>query len=197
MDKTIGVIIVSYGEGDWLPMSLQAYDSVIKQTVMPDEIRVVNIKSQTDLANLRNKEIENLSTEYFCILDADDMLHPDFIKNFHEGFGDIMNPFQVYVGEDFSNRRRLEGNLRNNPYIIVGAPARRDLFLEVGGFDSRFKVSEDYHLWCKMYNKGAYVGKTDGIYIIRNRPDGRNLKNGIEFCHQTNMLIRKEVFGYA
>lgn len=189
--KTIGVVICSYGS-EHIKKSLNAYNSLIKQSVLPDEIKVVSYKSDKKLSEIRNNAISSLSTEYFCVLDADDELHENFIMEFHLGHGDIMNPL---ISMDKINVFRNSGNLEQGPYIIVGAPAKKDIFIKVGGFDERFDVSEDYHLWCKMYKAGATIGETNGIYYINYNPEGRNHKNGIEYCIETNEKIKKEVFG--
>lgn len=171
--KTIGVVIVCYGDRFYLEESQKAFKSVVGQTVLPDEIRVVYSKNGK-LHSLINDAVRNLSTDYFIRLDADDYLSKDYIECFQKATGDILKPYIVMVDEKggaLTERHQLPDKpLNQGNHIVSSAPIRRDLFLEIGGYNEH-PILEDYDLFIRLsLYKNAKIGKMNGTLYYMQRP---------------------------
>jgi len=65
-------------------------------------------------------------------------------------------------------------NFVTNP----GTAFKKGKFLEIGGFDPEFKLSEDYDLWLRMSNAGAKFCYTKEILVnYRRGPESTSTKN--------------------
>lgn len=143
------------------------------------------------LAAARNDGARAALTEWLCFLDADDELEPGYF-DVSGGDWDILVPRVRYVGSEVRDgspprRVRVAGHgtqhagdcapdcLGDGNYIVVGAPLRRALFNEVGGFRD-LPVYEDYDLWVRCWRAGALIAYTDGqVYRAHVNPRGRNV----------------------
>lgn len=171
--KTIGVVIVCYGDRFYLKESQKAFKSITEQTVLPDEIRIVYAKNGK-LHDMINNEVRNLSTDYFMRLDADDTVSKDYIECFQKATGDILKPYIIMVDENgraLTERQQLPDKpLNQGNHIVSTAPIRRDLFLEIGGYNEH-PILEDYDLFIRLsLYKNAKIGKMNGTLYYTQRP---------------------------
>lgn len=177
--STVGVVIATYGEDRiWRELGQRAKASIESQTVRESEWIW---KHGNTLAETRNKAAAELKSDWLIFLDADDVLHPQYIEKMLEGEGDIRQPSTLGFYEDgredefpvlIPEKPLIDGN-----YIVIGAMCRRDLFFEVGGFRDH-SLYEDWDLWLRMEEAGATIGKCpEAIYKVfvkegtRNFPD--------------------------
>lgn len=175
--KTIGVVIVCYGNKFYLQQSIKALSSVSGQTVLPDEVILVYGKNGK-LHELINNAVKNLNTDYFIRLDADDTISDDYIESFHKASGDIIKPFVVMTDENgrhLTERHQIPDKpLNQGNHIVSTAPVRRDLFLEVGGYNEH-PILEDYDLFIRLtLYKDATIGKMNGTLFYTQRKNSRN-----------------------
>ena len=170
------VIIGTFGNPSWHTMGCtRAGPTVEAQTVPTDHLHIHG----PDLASARNQGAAEASTDWICFLDADDQLDPGYIEAMLAADGDIRRPATrgyhpttgvVEPPVMIPRRPILEAN-----FVVIGALVRRDLFLEVGGFDPTLPCLEDWDLWIRMTRAGAtIVDVPDAVYQVTVYPNSRN-----------------------
>jgi glycosyltransferase involved in cell wall biosynthesis len=114
-----------------------------------------------------NKMLSEVQTEITCLIDGDDMWHPDKLRRQVKRIGeaDVIGTLTTYINEDNVPGHRislyeineaishlmLEGH---NQIINSSCFVKTDCFREVGGWDPVVEGLEDYDVWVKMVNKG-------------------------------------------
>lgn len=138
---------------------------------------------------------------WLIFLDADDELHPNFVEELtgYQGDADVLQTsvrgFREEIDRDRLSfavpdladlaigRKWLEPApvfhaqklplLRQN-YLTIGSPVRREIFLNVAGFDE-WPVLEDWAFWLKCAKAGAnFSSLPEAVYYI-NDDHQRNL----------------------
>jgi len=173
------IIVPTYGDRDyWGPLAERAMASVEAQTFRDFEL--IRCHGE-DIRSTRNYGGFKASGEWLVFLDADDELDSNYLENSNHGFGDIRQPLIVFSDENGVMQSipfyiSPGGGIQHANYIVIGAPVRRDLFVDSGGFDD-YPVFEDWALWLKLVKHGATLGMTAGVYIIHDLPGNRNGTN--------------------
>jgi glycosyltransferase involved in cell wall biosynthesis len=114
-----------------------------------------------------NKLLNEVQTEITCLIDGDDMWHPDKLRRQVKRMGeaDVIGTLTTYIDEDNRPGHRislyeinesishlmLEGH---NQIINSSCFVKTDCFREVGGWDPAVEGLEDYDVWVKMVKKG-------------------------------------------
>jgi cellulose synthase/poly-beta-1,6-N-acetylglucosamine synthase-like glycosyltransferase len=114
-----------------------------------------------------NKMLNEVQTEITCLIDGDDMWHPDKLRRQVKRIGeaDVIGTLTTYIDEDNRQGHRislyetnevishliLEGH---NQIINSSCFVKTDCFREVGGWDPVVEGLEDYDVWVKMVHKG-------------------------------------------
>ena len=191
MDKTLSVIIPIYNYDQYLDEAIQ---SVLDQSVQPDEIIVVSDgaidnsvevakkypvkiieKENGGLSSARNAGVK-ASTSNFCMsFDSDDIMRKDCIKE-HLKLAKkdtIVTCGLMCFGSDNYTARPSQADLptllqRNVIYSNSLFP--RDLCLQVGGFDEKMlKGLEDWMHWMECAAMGAKFVTSDYIGLLWRR----------------------------
>jgi len=155
----------------------------------------------TGISNARNFAINQAQTEIMLTADGDDVSHPEraritynaMIENNFDVFYTNLNDYIPDQGkllprkfQPFSAELFKMFNFITNP----GTAYKKNLFLEVGGFDPEFSLSEDYDLWLRMLNAGAKFGYTDQILVDYRRSSGSVTVEKHDQMHQAVMQTR-------
>lgn len=124
----------------------------------------INVLSQDNkgVSAARNTGLAEASGKYVAFLDADDYWDKEFLTSMISAL-DESNAVLAYCGwqnvgatdvstapfvpPDYENAVKLESLFRNCRWPIHAALSLRSAIVEAGGFDTRFKTSEDYYLW--------------------------------------------------
>lgn len=120
------------------------------------------------LSNARNTGIQASSGEYIIVLDADDILHPDYIKKllpvllnsdktiivscqrifFHETIDNIIKKHVINDGD-------LDSILFENQ-LMPASIFRKTFWEKVGGYDESMKTGfEDWEFWISILKNGG------------------------------------------
>lgn len=177
MDVT--VIVGTFGDEKWAALAEErAIPSV------PAGVPVIHTHAHT-LRDARNAGLRKADTEWVCHLDADDELTPDYFDRMAEGTADVRAPSVQYVRNGlpyppgmpqvWAHHHECSAEcLPHGNWIVVGALARRQLLLGIGGWRD-FNWSEDWDVWLRCHLAGASIEPMpQAVYIAHVRPDSRN-----------------------
>ncbi len=197
----ISVVIPLYNKKDTIERAL---DSVLHQTVLPDEIIVVNDgatdgsdaivealnhplitlihQKNAGVSAARNKGIATAKYEWIAFLDADDVWKPDYLK-------EITDLAQSYPEcSVLATAYELQDSLGNRTPIILN----KILFEGNNGrLSNYFEVASCSHppLW-----SSAIVVKKNGLQLIGGFPVG--IKSGEDLLTWARLAVRFEI-GYS
>jgi glycosyltransferase involved in cell wall biosynthesis len=187
---SISVIIPAYNSERFVRRCLE---SVYAQTLQPDEIILVDDGSTDNTAEraeelgaqvirrknggpsaARNRGIECATSEWIALLDADDSWSPQKLERQMA----CVRPetVLVYTGiHMFDERGAREKRLATdgvtakemlrycNPILPSSVLLRRDAILRVGGFREDNRGCEDWDMWVRLKNWGAFIGLPDAL----------------------------------
>jgi glycosyltransferase involved in cell wall biosynthesis len=157
--KNVEVIIVNDG-------STEKYvDLKLKSLEEHPNMIVIN-QENSGPSSARNNGIKNSKGDFILPLDADDMIHPDYIQTCVSVLKNNKNISPVYcdtlhVGQIQGVEQRPEWSLDRliqGPFIVNCSMFHREAFDKCEGYDESMKGWEDYDLWIRMAKNG-YVGK--------------------------------------
>lgn len=139
------------------------------------------------VAAARNVGLRAATGDVVAFLDADDAWSPDYLQGVEvaAGAADIVASGVVEVGPDgrfISHRPAPDPRGLRPADVLLGVPlltsavaVRRDVVVELGGFDPSFAASEDSELWLRLLLSGARLGAAGGTtyYTVRDGPEPR------------------------
>lgn len=178
---SIAVVLATFGERTvWDRFAHRAQKSVEAQTRPADEFHRIHADA---LHIARNRGAMAALSDWLCFLDADDELDSRCLAAFASSIctapsADIHVPYvwKMRDGKVFHSGKLKEPgeSIFERNHLPIGAMVRRDLFLEVGGFEA-WPILEDWALWMKLEAIGArWVWCPDAVYKIHWRDGSRN-----------------------
>jgi len=146
-------------------------------------------KENAGPASARNLALKKSSGEFIVILDADDMVSPDFIARHLQEFArnrdaDLVycddflidedgRPIRVIERPDYTQRTALIRDLFRNGFPVVPFRTciRRSVFETIGLYDEKLLVGEDYDMIRRFVKHGLKVHHLrDALYLRRMSP---------------------------
>ncbi|KOS60722.1 glycosyltransferase [Lysinibacillus agricola] len=211
----ISVVIPLYNAEKYI---VETLDSLMNQTYPIDEILVVDDCGPDRSAEVvkeyskrhpivrliqqphnqggsaaRNRGLKEARNKWVLMMDADDTIHPDLLRNQFELLGQYseakpapvcVHPAYVqtdaegnilanseYRGQQLSYNETF-GSLLVRNYIITpsGLLLDRDAALEIGGYKTNFFVSEDAEFILRLSRKGTFVYLDKPYVYFRRHP---------------------------
>jgi glycosyltransferase involved in cell wall biosynthesis len=179
-DHSVSVVIPAFNSAKTLGRTIE---SAISQTFPPLEIIVVDDGSSDDTAavaesfgppvhvirkpnggpaSARNLGVDQARGHWIAFLDADDQWIPAKLeRQLHHTASDSIGLVHALIDHGARVPERLDFNLLWKRNWIVNSTVliRRDVFLELGGFnEARELISvEDYHLWVRVAAAGWQI----------------------------------------
>lgn len=106
----------------------------------------------------RNEGIRRATGTYVAFLDADDQWMPDKLQAqvecMEETGADLVSCQKTEVSAKTPvSVITLKQMLFKNHLFTSGVMAKRQVLLDVGGFDEKMQYGEDYHLWLRIVQK--------------------------------------------
>ena len=193
--ETVAVIIASFGPDVefWTRLGSRAAASVAAQTRPPETIirrhwiletpRYPSLQRYPSLGTLRNLAAGvDTEADWYCFLDADDELEPQYVEAMLAGTGDVRFP-NVRILMDTPDEKialppafmvQPKASLFDGNHIVVGAFIRSSLFWHIGGFGN-WDACEDWDLWLRAQISGGIIEHVPGaIYRQHWREGSRN-----------------------
>lgn len=148
----------------------------LEQTLQPYENRIVYLKQvNSGPSSARNLGIRNARGEYIAFLDGDDLWEPSFLASQlellkSESFDLVYCDTTLTGLSPRAGQRLMQFHPSTGPCTVEAliehrcavftstVVARRSAITAVGGFDERFRRSEDFHLWARMAIAGSRIG---------------------------------------
>nr|WP_321381970.1 glycosyltransferase family A protein [uncultured Vibrio sp.] len=135
----------------------------------------------------RNLGAKLAKSDFLAFLDDDDTWFPDklekqvsLVKENHLDavFSQLLVKYDVSGGEYATKARNVSNPLKSiciENYIgaTISCLIRRELFLELKGFDEMFLAREEYDLWIRVIESGAKIGIVEEPLAISNRSFSR------------------------
>ena len=140
-------------------------------------------------ARLRNAAAARATGEYLAFLDSDDLWHPDKLQRQLDALAASRSATWSFTDFDRvdSEGQRFGRSLqsmppepRQLPKLLLGQQiglttptvlVRRDLFMELGGFDESLFYCEDYDLWIRLALHADAAPLSEVLVVARYQPD--------------------------
>lgn len=129
----------------------------------------IKVISETDngIYDAMNKGVKNSSGKWLFFLNSDDCLKSDSIKNMKQCidknsdadciYGDI-EEIRVHNGKEYFKVFKADNNLQNLSKGMVFSHqsflCKKKDIINIGYFDTKFKIAGDWDLICKLYKSG-------------------------------------------
>lgn len=170
------IILVDDGSTDETPDVLEKM-----RKSSPELIRVLTHEENRGVSAARNTGIQESSGGWIALLDSDDEWKPGKLGeqvNYHRGHPDLIisqcNEIWIRNGRRVNKRdihrkqygRFFQGSLKLCLVTASATIMHRDLFREVGHFDTNLPACEDYDFWLRVLKRYP-IGLLDEPLVIR------------------------------
>lgn len=153
-------------------------------------IRLVQNNKNRGLIYSLNKGIKLSKGELIARMDADDISRPDRLEKQVKYM--TTHPEVIVCGSDIGVINNIGKFLYYQPTLlrdkqirncmVVTCPLvhpsviyRKNTIVEVGGYDTRAYVVEDYDLWVKLMTEGKFSNISEPLLYYRINPDGESI----------------------
>jgi glycosyltransferase involved in cell wall biosynthesis len=162
------VIVVDDGSTD--PHTLEQLDR------LPAQVELIR-QANAGVAEARNAALRLVRTRYALSLDADDRLAPDALQRLRVPLdADPALGFSYGIMRYFGDWEGVVKLPPFDPYRLlyrhnVGATAliRRELFVDVGGYDPAFRGYEDWEFWLHALELGWRGRRVERVTLLYRR----------------------------
>jgi glycosyltransferase involved in cell wall biosynthesis len=150
---------------------------------LPQQVTVAR-QPNSGVSVARNRGFEETDTPYVLFLDADDRLAPDALVALRRALDEADPP----TGFAYGHQRffgEMSGEFRFPPYDpyrlldrhLIGPTAlmRRELVLDVDGYDPEFRLYEDWEIWINALAHGWRGVRVDRVTHEYRRTGGSKL----------------------
>jgi glycosyltransferase involved in cell wall biosynthesis len=178
---------------------------------LPDPVTVVR-QPNSGVSVARNRGFAETATPYVVFLDADDRLAPGALSELRRA----LEGAPAQVGFAYGHQRffgEMSGEFHFPPYDpyrlldrhLIGPTAlmRRELVLDVGGYDPAFRIYEDWEIWVNALAhgwRGVRVDRVTHEYrrareskLARDRREYRALRRQLRDKHPELYRRRDEL----
>jgi len=200
----------TYGDFEFIIVNDCSTDKTLDIVRSYKDKRIItcsNEKNQGQTKSL-NIGIRLAKGEYIARIDVDDISYPrrlekqlDFLAHNPEfdvvgTSGHILNRLEKITGIRRAPTSREDIFLRiffDSPIIHISALMRREKLLELGGYDERFSVAQDYDLWSRLLMHKAKLGNLKDILVafrIFSNTFGKRQANSKGITETSEILYR-------
>lgn len=169
------------------------------------KIRLIEQKERMGTPFSLNNGVEKADGEYIARLDADDIAHPerlrtqvDLLQKHNEiccigAASYLINEEGKYLGALVSTVASLDIRsvlLVKNTMIHSSVMYRKKLFMQIGGYNSKMRRSQDYDLFLRMAQH-APLAYTEQILCAYRIHEGQHSRKTSPFANYTFELLKQ------
>lgn len=156
---------------------------------------------KTGVSSSRNLACEKASGTWLVFLDCDDYLHPSKLETIDEFINDnptsqaIHHAYQKFgdfiplstITIDYGKKHDFDFLIIENPIGTSTVSVKREVFKDLGGFNTNLNGVEDYFLWCRIANlKGSWDYLSIPLTYYRFLPN--SLMSRRKFSYYVNQM---------
>ncbi len=167
------IIVIDDGSSDGSVEQLQG--PAAAERTLESDLRILRQNHQ-GAAAARNYGMKEATGDYLLFSDADDLLVPDAIESFYQGL--LQNEDAVvalgmaedFISEELDAKQASELSKKEFPYsgVLAGCCfGKREVFLEVGFFDTSLKAGENVEWLARLRNSGLKTVQLDVVTVRR------------------------------
>jgi len=177
-------IIVDDGSNDGTASILSSFDD--------DRLVIIQNSHNIGLTKSLNKALQIANGEYIARQDADDISHPNrlkqqiyFLEN-NSNFAMLGCQAELIDKDDvFLENINVDSDpeiiksklIRNNQFVHGSVLMRRSVLNDMGGYREKFRYTQDYDLWLRMSENYDLCNLPEKLYFLRRVSSSISLKN--------------------
>lgn len=155
-------------------------------------------------ARTLNRGFEMIDSEFICLLSSDDLLAPETVGVLVEALADAPDAVMAYPdyalmdadGKPTGEVQSLDFELANavrlhDCCIGPGALVRRDVQVQVGGWDPHFRYVPDFDFWMRLALRGRFVHVHRQLARMRSHPGSLSTHQNERMADERLDLLRK------
>ena len=206
-DTEFEVIVCDDGSTEDIAVAIQGFHDRLR-------LRLLRIDNSGGPARPRNVATQAATTRWVSYLDSDDWWYPSRMARLKAQLGEdrdiVYHPLRVEradqdghakpphgakIGEPLRTADPICHMIRfGNPLATSGTTVKRELMLEIGGFDESRELAsvEDFDAWLRLTTKGArlhYLSEPLGTYWVGS--DQISTFNARQFERQRHLFRRQ------
>lgn len=159
--------------------------------IKDNRVHIIKNTNNLGLTKSLNRALEKSTCKYIARMDADDIAMPqrfekqlEFLEN-NSSYVMCGTKFKEILNDKIIEQRLLflntDDEIKNmifkfNPFNHSSIMMRADIVKRIGGYDEKYKYSQDYALWLKMIKQGKVLNLSDAL-ILRRMDDNISIKN--------------------
>lgn len=154
---------------------------IIKSYLSDSRVSAVSLPHQRGNYPARNIGMFQARGRYICVMDADDIAHPDRLKieyGYMESHPNVLaagshysmigTDYELIKPQDYYSIR--EALLSHNCFLHPSLIIRTDALKAIGGYDESLVYSADYDLMCRLALRGCIVNLPQNLMSYRLHP---------------------------
>ena len=172
-------------------------------------VRVIR-RANAKQAATRNFGVQEAKSEWVAFMDSDDLwavdkLEKQMLELARNPKADLCYAARVHFIENDGVKQMLsvipvpeaseidKALARNTTFLPSAVVVRRSTFLASGGFDTQFKIVEDWDLWMRLLNSGTiFAGCREPLLLYRIHLKGVS-KNMDVWLAETDQVYRERI----
>lgn len=167
------------------------YVEYLLADINDNRVHIIKNTNNLGLTKSLNRALEKSTCKYIARMDADDIAMPQRFEKqleFLEKNSDYVmcgTKFKEILHDKIIAQRlffvNTDDEIKNmifkfNPFNHSSIMMRADVVKRIGGYDERYRYSQDYALWLKMIRQGKVLNLSEEL-IIRRMEDNISIKN--------------------
>ncbi|GHW02768.1 hypothetical protein AGMMS50249_5540 [candidate division SR1 bacterium] len=169
-----------------------------------DIIKLFRNEENMGISFTRNRLIQLATTNYIVSQDSDDISFPNRVRLEYEfleqnaDYGAVYGNMEI-IDEDGKNIgfRKYSPKigkviLKKSPISNPASMFRKDIFLQLGGYDPGLNYGEDYNLWMKIRVNGYKIKNVDDNLIKYRIRNGQSKSTKLKETLRNTIFIQKK-----